>query len=207
MSIEVLSKVKEEREEKLLCFINSFFDAYFRSPTVSEIAECTGILPSTIRRMLLDLHDEGIISYDGFNTVATEHMKQKGVNNIVTLKIVGQAPCGRPSDQLQNVSGTIKFPEILLGKGTFYALIASGDSMINAGIDEGDLIILKETSEFSDGDIVAALNENLESTVKRICYNSKLNRYYLHPENERYLDIYPDKIEVQGVAVKILKNI
>ena len=77
--------------------------------------------------------------------------------------------------------------------------------MINAGIEAGDLILVKKQSTAEDGQIVVALVEN-ENTLKRLQFDRRKRRYYLHPENEKYQDMYVDQLEIQGVVSKIIKD-
>ena len=77
--------------------------------------------------------------------------------------------------------------------------------MINAGIEEGDLILVKRQKEAESGQIVVALVEN-ETTLKRLMYSKNAKRYYLHPENEAYQDMFVDQLEIQGVVSKIIKD-
>jgi repressor LexA len=81
------------------------------------------------------------------------------------------------------------------------------DSMIDAGIDNGDLVIIKKQNIADFGDIVVTLVNNSETTLKRYKWNEAKKRIYLHPENSNYENIYPDSLCIQGVAVKVLKNL
>ena len=86
-------------------------------------------------------------------------------------------------------------------------LQASGDSMIDAGIDSGDLVLIKKQSTAEFGQIVVALVDN-ETTLKRLKKSKSTNEIYLHPENPDYNDIYLDSdLVIQGVAVKVLKDL
>ena len=78
--------------------------------------------------------------------------------------------------------------------------------MINAGICDGDLVLIKQQRNAEIGQIIVALVEN-EVTLKRLGYDKEERKYYLHPENKRMRDIYIDSLEVQGVAVKVIKDV
>ena len=99
-------------------------------------------------------------------------------------------------------------PRALLGEGKFFILRADGDSMVDAGIDEGDLVVVRRQLEATSGQIVAALVDG-GSTLKRLRYNSKNDQYELHPENKEknYPPVKGSHISVQGVAVKIMKSL
>ena len=123
-----------------------------------------------------------------------------------SVAIVGAVPCGPLTECEESIEGYIRLPESLIGQGKFYLLKANGDSMIDAGIDDGDLVLIRQQETADVGDIVVALVEN-ENTLKRLEYNERRGRYYLHPENETMEDIYVENLSVQGVAVKVLKDL
>ena len=77
--------------------------------------------------------------------------------------------------------------------------------MINAGIEEGDLILVRKQKVAEQGQIIVALVEN-ENTLKRLMFDRRKRRYYLHPENEKYQDMFVDELEIQGVVAKIIKE-
>ncbi len=91
--------------------------------------------------------------------------------------------------------------------GPYYALRAKGDSMEDAGILAGDLVVVRKTHTAKIGDIVVALSDNHENTLKRLVYDSELGRPVLHPENKKYEDILPAEIEIQGVAIHVIKSL
>ena len=97
-------------------------------------------------------------------------------------------------------------PRVLLGSGEFFILRASGDSMVDAGIDSGDLVVVRRQYKAQPGKIVAALVDN-ESTLKRLDYDADGERLVLYPENaeKNYPVIRSDKFSIQGVAVQVLK--
>ena len=78
--------------------------------------------------------------------------------------------------------------------------------MINAGIDDDDIVIVRKASEADDGDIVVALVDN-ENTLKRLYRDEKHRKIILHPENPNYEDIVVESCEIQGVAIKVLKDL
>ena len=78
--------------------------------------------------------------------------------------------------------------------------------MVDAGIRDGDLVLIRQQNTANIGDIIVALVEN-EVTLKRLGYDEAEHRYYLHPENKRMKDMYVDSLEIQGVAVKVIKDL
>ena len=101
----------------------------------------------------------------------------------------------------------VPLPVSIFGRGELYILRASGDSMIGAGISDGDLVVVRRTTEANDGDIVVALTEETGTTLKRLLHEKGTGRVILHPENPSMQDMAFESIAVQGVAVKVIKNI
>ena len=122
------------------------------------------------------------------------------------IPILGAVPCGPLTEVEESIEGYLRLPESFVGKGKFYLLRASGNSMIGAGINDGDLVLIRIQNNANVGEIVVALVNN-EVTLKRLAYNAESASYYLHPENKRMKDIYPENIEVQGIAVKVIKDL
>ena len=169
-----------------------------------EIADELGISSTNTHRYLQTLITEGRIArgrngYESNALAGTDRAMR-------SVAIVGAVPCGPLTECEESIEGYIRLPESLIGQGKFYLLKASGDSMIDAGIDDGDLVLIRQQETANEGDIVVALVEN-ENTLKRLAYNERKSRYYLHPENDRYDDIYVENLFIQGVAVKVLKDL
>ena len=102
--------------------------------------------------------------------------------------------------------GRHRFPTAIFGKGDFFILRASGQSMIEAGIDDGDLVVVKKQVEAKEGDIVVALVDN-QNTLKRYFRDDENKKIILHPENKKMKDIIVDGCCIQGVACHIIKEL
>ena len=100
----------------------------------------------------------------------------------------------------------MRLPIALFGQGDFYILRANGDSMIDANINHGDLVVVRQQDYAEEGQIVVALIED-EATLKRYYPEPERQRVRLHPENPKLQDIYVDDCSIQGVAVKVLKDL
>ena len=122
-------------------------------------------------------------------------------------KIIGSISCGLPADVEEYVEDYVPLPVSIFGRGELYILRASGDSMIDAGISDGDLVVVRKTTEADDGDIVVALTEETGTTLKRLLHDKNSGRVILHPENSSMQDMLFDSIAVQGIAVKVIKNL
>ena len=124
----------------------------------------------------------------------------------IRVPVLGTIACGIPKFAEENIEDYVRLPVALFGKGNFFILRAYGDSMIEAGIDNGDLVLIRQQNYADEGQIVVALMED-EATLKRFYPEPKKHRIRLHPENSRMDDIYVDNCEIQGVAVKVLKDL
>lgn len=195
---------------QLLVDIKHFAEDYYfefgRSPSVREIAAQFGIGKSTVQRYLETLAKTGEIEYNGRRGIKTDAMSKLD-NQCVNIGVVGSVTCGALTFAEQNITEYFKLPTSLVGNGEFFMLIASGNSMINAGIDDGDFVIVKRQATANDGDIVVALYGD-DTTLKRF-YRDKTNkRFILHPENDELDDIIVEgDLYIQGIAVKVIKNL
>ena len=197
-----------EKSKIIIDYVNEYYDKYYRSPSLRDIEAAVGIPRATVGLYLNNLKAEGVIDYDGKReTIITDYIKSVAQKTTEKLNIVGKIACGNPVTEEETRIGTIDFPIALLGSGEYFVLQAYGDSMIGAGIEENDLVIVRKQSSADYGKIVVAIDENNENTLKRFMYDKKKKRPYLHPENDKYDDIYQNEIKIQGVAVKVIKNL
>ena len=192
--------------DTLEAFVNEFYTQNLRAPSLREIEAGTGISRQTAQRYLRAMSEAGRLSY-GEHGPVTEYMASRAEAATRSLPVVGSIVCGGPAGEEEQILGTLDFPVSLLGRGEFFVLRAYGDSMAGAGIEAGDLVIVRRERTAPPGRIVVALDGEGQTTLKRLAYNRALGRYYLHPENESYADIYPAELRIQGVAVKVIKEL
>lgn len=142
---------------------------------------------------------------DGANDVKDDPSGPEGGDGI-DLPLYGRIAAGTPIAALQDPSMHIQVPPSMLGTGTHYALEVDGDSMIEAGIFDGDTVIIEEGSTAENGSIVVALVDNEEATLKRI--RKKGSAIALEPANKAYeTRIFgPDRVKVQGRLVALLRQ-
>ena len=196
----------EDTLNEILDFINSWYFQNNDYPTLMQIADNLNIGTTTAHRYVAELINRGEISKNSrYGNLQTKEIS-KSVNKIERLPIVGDIACGCPILAEENIEAYVSFSKDLLGSGKFFILRANGDSMVNAGIDDGDLVIVRQQDTADEGQIVVALIEN-EATLKRYYTDKKQNKIRLHPENDEMKDMFFDMISIQGVAVKILKDI
>lgn len=193
-----------EKKNIIISFIEDYFEEYGYSPTVREIENKTGISKSTVQRYLVEMDRENMLSYEG-RSISTAKTK-KHSDGFVSVGLVGNIACGEPNFAEENIEEYFRLPSSLIGSGEFYFLRAFGESMIEAGIDEGDLVLIKKQDTARKGQIVVALVED-ETTLKRYYPEPENRRIRLHPENSSMEDIYVDNCIIQGVAVKVLKDL
>lgn len=172
------------------------------SPSTTKIAEEVGVSRGTVYKYLVAMNENGMIAYDG-QDIQTDVTRKVNMDSSQTA-IVGSVPCGSPQYEEENIEEYISLPAAIFGKGDFYILRASGDSMIDAGIDDGDLVVIRKQNFADDGDIVVALVDN-QNTLKTFYRDEQSRKIILHPENEQMDDIVVDNCYIQGIACHVIK--
>lgn len=174
------------------------------SPSTTKIAEAVGISRGTAYKYLVEMDERGMIKYDGkeIQTPVTKKVNK----DISQTAIVGSIPCGTPEYEEENVEEYVSLPNAIFGKGDFFILRASGNSMIEAGIDDGDLVVIRKQVSAEEGDIVVALVDN-QNTLKRFYRDEENKKIILHPENKKMKDIIVDECYIQGVACHVIKSL
>ena len=189
--------------DRIIPFVNDFYRDNHRSPSLRQIATGIGIPRTTLQRMLNTLADSGLIDYDG-NTVVTEFSLKMNPET-TPVGIIGSIPCGKLSLEEEAIEEIVNLPVSLVGKGDLFLLHARGDSMTGAGIDDGDLVLIRKQEEAQNGDIVVAYVEGEGNTLKRFRMYGKT--IFLHPENPKYRDIPLRECRIQGIAIKVIKGL
>lgn len=202
-----MRKKDKEKKELIIQFANQFFDTNGIKPTVREIANGTGIAISTVHRYLTEMNEENVIVYSGRHSVNTSRITMEQIHH--SMPVLGYVSCGGGEEEVEEIIEYIRLPESLVGRGTFFALIAKGESMIDAGINSGDYVVVNKEKQHKVGDIVVALFEN-KSNLKALDYDRASGRYYLRSCNQdkkRFPDIYPDNLQIQGIAVCVIHKL
>ena len=188
--------------KRIVDFVEAYHLDYNSSPSLRVIADGVGIGSTTVYRYLMEMNERGMICYDG-KTIRNEKI-DKSQRGTIRAAVIGRIACGIPNLAEQHVEGYVNLPESLFGQGSFYILRASGCSMTEAGIDDGDLVVIREQNTAEDGQIVVALVDD-EATLKRFFHEG--DRIRLHPENPRMKDIFVTDCRIQGVAVKVIHDL
>ena len=146
------------------------------------------------------------LSINNFNQI---NLNKKSENNVNSLNIplVGNIAAGLPIDAIFSDNEKLNVPNYLMGEGNYFALNIIGDSMIDIGINEGDIAIIKQKNDAKDGDLVVALIDDTETTLKRFRKNGK--EVVLEAENKNYkTQVYKSgsNIKIQGILSGLIRR-
>jgi len=197
----------EGRKMEVYRFVTSFMKERGVCPTTLEIGNTLGMAKSTVSKYVNRLVEEGLIEkYGRYQTITADNF------SYTRMPIVGAIACGAPTLAIEDIEGYLPVDEASLGPGEYFGLIASGDSMIKAGIDNGDTVYVRKQDTADDGQIVVAMIEDEHSdgwraTLKRFYRDEKNKRFILHPENDELDDIILSEVHIVGVAIRVLKNL
>jgi repressor LexA len=205
-----------KRQQEIWEFLVEYVDSHGYPPTVREIGERVGLAsPSTVHAHLANLERAGLIKRDPTKPRALEltgrdaRGSMEPQTNVHALPLLGQIAAGGPLLAEQNVDAYISVPEPLSKGGEEFLLRVRGDSMKDAGILEGDLIVVRRQQDARDGEIVVALAGDDESadeaTVKR--YFRESGRVRLQPENDDYEPIYAAHVQILGKVVGVFRTL
>lgn len=145
-------------------FVDQYYREHHASPSVNEIAQGVGVSKATSYRYLVAMNERGMLSYDG-KTIVTKQVG-KCTSGYFSAPVVGSIRCGDPEREEESVEEYVSLPKSIFGEGKFYILRAKGDSMVDAGIEDEDLIVIRIQDTAAVGDIVVALDEDNENTLK-----------------------------------------
>lgn len=187
-----MKKELTERQQNIYNFISNFIETRGYPPTLREIGKEFGIASTFgVKRHIDALVKKGYLVVEGnasraislTNTGISEKVAES-VEDVISIPVVGRVAAGYPVLSEQNIEGKLAIDYTLFNvKSDAFALRVRGDSMMNAGIVEGDLVVVSPAKNARNGEIVVALLAD-ETTLKR--YIIKDNEYYLMPENESY---------------------
>lgn len=177
------------------------------SLTLRSITEQTGVPFQTVGRYIKQFIDSGEIKIDEeYGYVLTE-MAGK-INRVRGVPLVGNISCGSLNIAEEDITDYIKIPEKLIADGEYFLLRAQGDSMINIGIESGDLVLIRKQNYANPGQVAVVIStefSNAGGTLKRYYPEPEKKRVRLHPENDSMKDFFVRECVVQGVAKKVFK--
>jgi repressor LexA len=200
------------RQQEIWTFLVTYVDEHGYPPTVREIGEAVGLAsPSTVHAHLANLERAGLLRRDptkprALELVGREKAGGASVAELPRLPLLGQIAAGAPLLADENVEDEIAVPETLRGD---FLLRVKGDSMINAGILDGDLVIVRRAQDARDGEIVVALagdDESADEATVKTFYRDK-GRVRLQPENDALEPIYAKHVQVLGKVVGVFREL
>ena len=195
----------ESKKSVILDFIDEYYNEYNEIPAVRTIAEGTGIALATVHRYLLSLKESGELEYNGRKSISTKRIDLESRH--ASAPVLGYVRCGEGEEETEEVIEYIRLPESLVGTGEFFVLIAKGESMIDAGVNEGDYVVIRKQNTASDGDYVVALYEGLNNLKELVVDNGRYILRSCNEDKETYPDIYPRDLKIQGVAVSVMHRL
>jgi repressor LexA len=199
------------RQQEIWDFLVDYVDRHGYPPTVREIGEAVGLAsPSTVHAHLANLERAGLLKRDPTKPRALELVGREPAAapraEMPKLPLVGQIAAGGPLLAEENIEDYVAVPERLNGD---FLLRVKGESMVNAGILEGDLLVVQRAQDARNGDVVVALAGDDESadeaTVKRFFRED--GRVRLQPENDTMQPIYPNHVQILGTVKAVFREL
>jgi len=201
------------RQQEIFDFLVGYLERHGYPPTVREIGEAVGLAsPSTVHAHLANLERAGLLRRDptkprALEVLAGGRKRAAEPAGVTQLPLLGEIAAGGPLLADENIEDRVAVPELMAHGGADFLLRVKGESMVNAGILDGDLVVVRRQDTARDGEIVVALAGDDESadeaTVKRLYREN--GRVRLQPENDALEPIYADHVQVLGKVVGVLR--
>ncbi|ADQ46076.1 SOS-response transcriptional repressor LexA [Caldicellulosiruptor bescii] len=201
-----MKKQLTKKQEEILEFIKKRIKEKGYPPAVREICEATGLKStSTVHGHLTRLEKKGYIRRDPSKPRAIEIVDEEFYvhRNVVQLPLVGKVTAGEPILAVENIEETMTLPYDLVGTEDAFLLRVRGDSMIEAGIFDNDIIIVRRQNVAENGDIVVALIDD-EATVKR--FYKEHDHIRLQPENKAMEPIIVKDVKILGKVIGLIRR-
>lgn len=196
---------RNDRQEKILEYIKSEVQRRGFPPSVREICDAMGIKStSTVHGHLRRLENRGLLIRDPTKPRALEVVGM--VHNTAQIPLVGKATAGLPITAIENIEEYLSFTPgfFCSDEEDCFALHVTGDSMINAGIYDDDVVIVHQQQTAENGDIIVALINDEDTTIKRF-YKEEC-RVRLQPENDQYSPMYFNNVSILGKVIGSLRR-
>ncbi|HEY7380942.1 MAG TPA: transcriptional repressor LexA [Gaiella sp.] len=207
------------RQQEIWQFLVEYVDGHGYPPTVREIGEHVGLAsPSTVHAHLANLERAGLIRRDPTKPRAVELVGHRRVEaapaataepEIARLPLLGRVAAGGPVLAEEYVEDVVAVPEPL-GQGADFLLTVKGDSMVDAGILEGDTLVVQRVDTARNGDVVVALagdDESADEATVKTFYRESDGRIRLQPENATMEPIYADHVQVLGKVLGVFRSL
>ncbi len=186
-------------------FIKNYTNQNGISPTIEEIRNKFKLKAvSTIHEHIKTLESKGFLSKT--ENSARGIKIEKEIKSIIEIPIIGTIAAGEPIEAIENEQNMVSVinPKITSSEG-YYALKVSGESMIDEGIFDGDIVIIKKQSVAENGQTVVAIIDENKATLKKI-YREK-NKFRLEPRNQNMIPFFRKEVEIRGIVIQIIRNI
>ncbi|SFL74763.1 transcriptional repressor LexA [Salibacterium qingdaonense] len=201
-----------KRQQQILDYIKDEVKLKGYPPSVREIGESVGLASSsTVHGHLARLENKGYIRRDPTKPRAIEVLELEDDNvsisesQAVYVPVLGKVTAGEPITAVENIDEYIPLPDRMVSDEKVFVLTIEGDSMIEAGIYDGDMVIVKQQQTADNGDIIVAMTEELEATVKR--FYKEDNYIRLQPENAAMEPIILDNCTILGKVSGVFRNL
>ena len=205
------------RQQEIWQFLAEYVDAHGYPPTVREIGEAVGLAsPSTVHAHLANLERAGLLKRDPTKPRAIELVGRKrdeapkrAASYVPTLPLLGQIAAGGPLLAEESIEEEIAVPEPL-GRDADFLLRVKGDSMVEAGILDGDIVVVRKQSDARAGEIVVALvgdDESADEATVKTFYREQDGRIRLQPENATLQPLFPEHVEVLGKVTGVFRSL
>lgn len=200
-----------KRQEEILNYIKRYVVSHGYPPTIREIgSELNLSSPATIHAHLSNLEEKGFIKRQGTKNraiellVENEYAKQDEAT--VEVPLLGKITAGSPIEAIENPDEYFSLPSYLIPKNKeVFTLNVSGCSMINAGILDGDIVIVERSNNARNGEIVVAMNDENEVTLKT--FYKENGHFRLQPENDTMQPIILNNVSILGKAIGLYRKI
>lgn len=195
--------------QRLTAYITDYQERFGSTPTLAEAERDTGIPKSTVARYIKYMLEHHLLESDGRHIFTREMLKKR--DRTVSVPVLGAIACGIPKYAEENIEEYVHVSTAWLGTGDYFALRADGESMLKAGISHGDLVLVHKQDYAEPGQIIVALINDENATLKRYYPNAADGYIDLVPENDAFpvqrVNLSVNTFAVQGVAVKVLKDL
>ncbi|MFC9994142.1 transcriptional repressor LexA [Nocardia sp. NPDC127526] len=202
-----------ERQQRILCTIRDWVQRHGYSPSSREIGDAVGLKSaSSVSRHLKELEERGFLKRSESVTrpmdvrlfLKAGPQQAASAGDSVAVPVVGDIAAGTPILAEEHTDDVLSLPRELVGRGTVFGLRVRGDSMVDAAICDGDIVVVRQEREAHSGEIVAAMIDG-EATVK--VYRRRNGHVYLEPRNPAYPIIDGDEAVVLGKVVSVMRRV
>ncbi|WP_405058531.1 transcriptional repressor LexA [Kribbella sp. NBC_01505] len=201
-----------ERQQRILVVIRDWVQRHGYSPSSRQIGDAVGLRSSSsVSKHLTSLEDKGFLRRSpsvsrpiDVRMFLPESAAREDDGTNVSVAVVGDIAAGTPISAIEHVDDVMQLPRELTGRGNVFGLRVRGESMIDAAICDGDIVVVRQQHEAHSGQIVAAMIDE-EATVK--VYKRRNGHVFLEPRNPAYEVIDGDNAAILGVVVSVLRSV